>query len=126
MTFVDRMRRHEMLLLGLVGVAAGIMSGLLGVGGGLILVPGMIFAAGFPQHDAHATSLAAIVPTALAGAVIFGNAGSVDVPTGILLIVGSLAGVRIGARMMRGLDAARLRRLLGAFILLVAFTMVVR
>ncbi len=126
MTLLTQARRHELVLLGLVGIVAGIMSGLLGVGGGLILVPGMVFVAGIPQHDAHATSLAAIVPTALAGALIFGNAGSVDVPTGVLLAIGSLTGVRIGARFMQQLDANRLRRLLGAFILLVAFTMVVR
>jgi uncharacterized membrane protein YfcA len=62
----------------LIGFLAGLASGLFGVGGGIVMVPLLVWLVAFDQHRAHATSLAAIVVIAAAGAIVFGNAGSID------------------------------------------------
>jgi len=83
-----------------IGLIAGIASGLLGVGGGIVMVPLLATFAGFAQHRAHATSLAAIVPIAAVGATTFAIAGEIDYPIAGLLALGSLVGAPLGARFM--------------------------
>jgi uncharacterized protein len=116
-------RRGPGLLLAVVGAAAGVLSGLFGVGGGILMVPAMVLIMGIAQHRAHATSLAAIVPIAFVGAVIFGRADSVDFLAALALIVGSLLGVQAGARVMHRLSDERLARVFGAFLAIVALAM---
>jgi uncharacterized protein len=110
-----------------LGVLAGLLSGLLGVGGGLIIVPGLVLVARARQHVAHATSLAAIIPIAVAGAVSFGKASSVDWKVGALLALGSVPGARGGAMLMQRVPADRLRTGFGVFVVAVGiYLMVVR
>jgi uncharacterized protein len=82
-----------------IGVLAGLVSGLLGVGGGILFVPGLVFVIGLSQVDAEATSLLAIVPVAMLGAWQQHRYGNVRVRDGILIgllaVVGSVAGVAI-------------------------------
>jgi uncharacterized membrane protein YfcA len=106
-----------------LGLLAGVFSGLLGVGGGLIMVPGMVLVLRTRQHVAHATSLAAIVPTAVAGVVAFGKASAVDWRIGLLLAAGAIPGARIGAKTMQRIPAERLRVVFGVFVILVAIVM---
>jgi uncharacterized membrane protein YfcA len=63
--------------LALVGAVGGVTSGLLGVGGGILIVPLLVLWAGYSQRDAHAWSLGAIVPIAIAGLITYGAAGEV-------------------------------------------------
>ncbi len=113
------------ILLGFIGAAAGILSGLLGVGGGVIMVPALVVT-GFTQHRAQTTSLAAIVPIAIVGAILFGQAANVDVPAAIALAIGSLAGVRAGALLMHRLSEVVLTRVFAVFLIGVAITMLLR
>lgn len=83
-----------------LGFAAGIASGLLGVGGGIVMVPGLVLGIGLGQHQAHATSLAAILPIGLVGFVVFAVSGDVDYALAGLLVVGALVGAPAGARAM--------------------------
>ncbi|HJR18693.1 MAG TPA: sulfite exporter TauE/SafE family protein [Actinomycetota bacterium] len=83
-----------------IGFAAGVASGLLGVGGGVILVPGLVAALGASQHQAHATSLAAIVPIGLVGFAVFALDGRVNYAIAGLLVLGALVGAPVGARAM--------------------------
>jgi uncharacterized protein len=73
----------------LIGVAAGMLSGLLGVGGGALFVPALVLLLGLDQVDAEATSLLAIVPVAIVGAYRQGSYGNLRLRDG--LIVGALA-----------------------------------
>jgi len=109
--------RPNALLLAGIGLGAGLLSGLFGVGGGIIMVPAMVLLAGMAQQRASASSLAAIVPIAAVGAVIFGGADSVDLAAAAVLIVGSLVGVQVGARLMPRIGDDRLR--IGFAILLI-------
>ena len=82
-----------------VGFGVGIMSGLLGIGGGVFLVPIMVSYFAVTQHAAQATSLAVVIPTGVAGALVYGFHGNLDLPVTINLIVGSMLGASIGARL---------------------------
>jgi uncharacterized membrane protein YfcA len=114
---------RSMVVLVAAGAGAGFLSGLFGVGGGIVIVPALVLLVGMAQHRAHATSLAAIVPIAIVGASIFGRADNVDLVAALLLIVGSLAGVQVGARLMGRLSGDRLALVFGGFVILVAITM---
>jgi uncharacterized membrane protein YfcA len=103
-----------------IGVGAGVASGLLGVGGGVVMIPLLVAALGFPQHRAHATSLAAIVLIAAAGAARFALDGRVDLGIAILLAIGTLAGAPLGARTLSRMNERRLKFAFGLLGLAVA------
>jgi uncharacterized protein len=115
--------RGGTLSLAAIGLAAGLLSGLFGIGGGIIMVPAMVLAVGMAQRNAAATSLAAIVPIAAVGALIFGGARSVDLAAGVALTIGSLAGVQVGSRAMGHISEHWLRIGFAAFIAVVAVAM---
>lgn len=119
----DASPRRPLFLLGAVGAGAGLLSGLFGVGGGIVMVPAMVFLLAFGQARAQATSLAAIVPIAAVGALIFGRADSVNLVAALLLAAGSLLGVQVGARLMHRLSDERLSLIFGVFMVVVALTM---
>ena len=105
------------------GASAGFLSGLFGVGGGLVMVPVLVLLVGMAQHQAHATSLAAIIPIAFVGALIFGRAESVNLIAAGLLIAGSLVGVQFGTRLMDRLSGDRLALLFSGLVIVVAVAM---
>lgn len=102
-----------------LGLVAGILAGLYGVGGGILFVPALV-ALGLGQLEAQATSLLAILPTVLAGSWNQRRYGNLRVKTAAALGIASVAGVEVGARIATGLDETTLRRLFGLFLLAVA------
>ena len=109
----------------LVGAVAGFASGLLGIGGGLVMIPLLVGALTLSQHQAHATSLAAIVLIAAVGGLAFGSAGEVDVPVALFLAAGALVGAPIGARLMSQTSEARLKVAFGVFMVVVGAILVI-
>jgi uncharacterized protein len=109
------------LLLVLAGFVAGAVSGVIGVGGGLVFVPALTLGLGVPQTLAQGTSLAAIVPTALVGAVTADREGNVLrsrlVVMGLLGAVGAAAGAVLALVLPNGV----LVRVFGAFLILSAW-----
>jgi uncharacterized membrane protein YfcA len=103
----------------LLGFAAGIVAGMFGVGGGLLFVPTLI-ALGLGQVEAEATSLAAIIPTAVAGTWRQQQYGNVRWRAAIVIGVVSIVGIQGGALAALALPEDVLRRLFGALILVVA------
>lgn len=97
--------------LAVVGVAAGLLSGLLGIGGGIIIVPGLIWAAGLDRHTASGTSLVAILPIAVVAAVTYAVApgGAFEPEASAIFVVGSLGGAVFGARVNARISERRLR-----------------
>ncbi len=84
----------------LIGLAAGIVSGLFGVGGGIVVVPGLVLLLGFPQRRASSTSVATIVAAAIAALIVFSSDGEVDWPAAAALGVGAIVGAWLGARYL--------------------------
>jgi uncharacterized membrane protein YfcA len=113
----------EMLVIGVVG---GAFSGLLGVGGGIAMVPLLVLWAGYGQRDAHATSLAAIIPIACVGVLTYGLAGEVHYAAGAALAAGAVVGARLGTEALSRLSERRLKVSFGVFLIAVAVSIVVR
>jgi uncharacterized protein len=102
------------------GLLAGVMSGLLGVGGGVVMVPLLVYVAKQTQHQAHATSLAAVVAMGAVGAATFASDGEVEVELALALAAGSLFGAPLGARLMARTAEGSLKIAFGVLMLLVA------
>jgi uncharacterized membrane protein YfcA len=112
------------LALAAFGVLAGVASGLLGVGGGTLLVPFLTLAVGLSQHEAEATSLLVILPTAIAGTLALrrrgvGNAG-LAIRFGVVGSVGAVLGVLLAL----ALPAATLRIVFAGFVAIVGVKLV--
>ncbi len=93
-----------MLRLVLIGLVAGLFSSLFGVGGGIVIVPLLLLAGGFSTREATATSLGAIVITALAGVVLYGLRGKVDVPYALLVGLPATLGTIVGTSLQQRLS----------------------
>jgi uncharacterized protein len=109
-----------------IGLAAGIVAGLLGVGGGVLFVPGLVFFMGLSQHQAEATSLLAIVPVALVGTYRQDRYGNVERRDALLVGLLSIAGVATGVALANALSGALLRDAFAGLMLLVAAQLVRR
>lgn len=108
-----------------VGVVAGLASGLFGVGGGIVLVPGLVLLTGLDQRMAHGTSLTAIVPIAVAGVLGYASGGEVDGVAALLTAVGVLVGTPIGVHLLGHLPERTLRIGFALVLLLSAIRLVV-
>jgi uncharacterized membrane protein YfcA len=86
-----------------VGLVAGFLSGLFGVGGGILIVPALVLLLGFDQRLAHGTSLAAVLPIAISSLASYAIADEVDWAFGALLAVGAVAGAVIGTHILHRL-----------------------
>ena len=108
-----------------LGLAAGILSGTLGLGSGIILIPALVMFFGFAQKSAQGTALAVMVPMALLGAILYWRDESiaVDLSTGAIIAAGTLAGVVIGWQFARHLPAVALKRIFAVFLLVAATKM---
>lgn len=107
-------------ILAVIGIVGGALSGLFGIGGGIIMVPLLVTFAGLNQRQAAATSLAAIIPTAIIGSITYLVNGEIDVVAGAIIAVGAVSGALIGSALLRRLSLAWLRWMFIALILLVA------
>jgi uncharacterized membrane protein YfcA len=110
----------------LIGLAAGIVAGLLGVGGGALFVPALTIGLGLSQLDAEATSLLAIVPVALVGALRQRGHGNVDLRTGAMLGGLGATGAVGGAAIANAVPQRALEVSFALFILFVASRLVRR
>jgi uncharacterized membrane protein YfcA len=117
-------RPHWAALVG-VGVLAGLLSGLFGVGGGILVVPALLLL-GVDQPRAAGTSVTAILPTAIVGAIGYGLTSHIDWLAGILLAVGAVGGAQIGSLLLNRLPRRVLFWSFIALMLLVAASLWVR
>src|SRR5436190_10187285 len=100
-----------------IGAVSGVASGIFGIGGGVLVVPGLIYLAGFSQHQATGTSLAVLLPPiGLAATIEYYRHGNVDVRAAMILAVGMFAGAWIGAFFANQMKGPHLRLLFGVFI----------
>ncbi len=115
---MDYLEASKMLA---VGLTAGVLSGLFGVGGGLVIVPALIILFGFPPSTATGTSLFVILfPTGLLGVLQYWNRGNIRPMAGLWIALGLFLGAFVGARFAQRLPSATMQRLYAIFMLSVA------
>ena len=116
------------VLVSLIGLAAGVVSGLFGVGGAVVIVPGLVLLLGLPQHTANGTSLAALLLPAgiLIGTLEYYRRGQVHVPYAAVIAVGLFFGALVGAKLAGTFGDVALRRGFAVFLMLVAVRLLVR
>ena len=103
-----------------IGVVGGVLSGLFAVGGGILMVPLLVWSTGMEQRRAAATSLVAILPPAVVGSLAYLVNGQVDAMAALFVALGAIVGAVLGTRLLRRVSAPRLRWMFVVFILLVA------
>ena len=110
----------EILELLAIGLAAGLLAGLLGIGGGVVMVPAMVLIVGLDQHVAQGTSLLVIIPAAAAGSFTHHRKGRLALRDAAALAVGGVLGAVFGSVTALSLDDQLLRKLFALFVLAVA------
>lgn len=110
----------------LVGLLGGFLAGLFGVGGGILFVPVLALGLGLTQLHAEASSLLAIIPTAIVGSWRHARYGNIDLRAAALIGAGSVVGVQGGVLIAESLPETTLRRLFGVLLLLTAAQLVWR
>jgi uncharacterized membrane protein YfcA len=109
-----------------IGLAGGVIAGILGVGGGVLFVPGLVLFLGLDQHHAEATSLLAIVPVAMVGTYRQDRYGNVARADALLVGVLSIGGAAAGVALANALSSTALRFAFAGLMVLVAVQLVHR
>jgi uncharacterized protein len=108
-----------------IGLIAGICGGMFGLGGGSVMIPALVFLAGFTQHQAQGTTLAALVPPiGLLAAWEYWRHGNVNIPVAGLICAGFLIGGFAGAHLVQGMPSPVLKKLFGVFLLVISAQMI--
>lgn len=109
----------------ILGLVAGVLSGIFGVGGGVILIPALVYMAGLTQHQAQGTTLAAMVPPiGLLAALRYWQAGNVKISIAALICAGFFIGGFLGANSIQNVPDPLLKKLFGAFLFIVSLNMI--
>ena len=104
-----------------IGFFAGILSGVFGIGGGVVIVPALIFIAGMVPITATGTSLGALLlPVGLLGALEYYRRGHLQITSSLLIALGLFFGAYVGAKLAHQLSPVQLRRAFAVFLVLVA------
>lgn len=106
-----------------IGLSAGLLSGLLGIGGGSIMIPAMVYFMSMSQQMAQGTSLLIIIPTAISSVLIYARHDQINWPIGILIAVSSIVGALIGSHWAQHIPATMLKKMFGIFMILVGIQM---
>jgi uncharacterized membrane protein YfcA len=118
---------HEMIALGsiLIGLVAGVASGFFGIGGGLVMIPAMVYFFNLSQHQAQGTSLAVLTPPLLVFAAIkYYNEGNVNLRMAVFIALGFIGAAYLGARFATYFPDPILKRLFGVLLLIVSIKMI--
>jgi uncharacterized protein len=115
---------NTVLLLILIGVVAGILGGLLGIGGGIIMIPAMVFLMGFSQHEAIGTSLAVMLPPiGIFAAMNYYKAGQVNLKYALIIAVAFMAGSWLSSKFALSIPEISLKKIFSVLLVLIAIKM---
>ncbi|HEX6333287.1 MAG TPA: sulfite exporter TauE/SafE family protein [Flavisolibacter sp.] len=118
------MTTETILILVLIGLFAGIMSGLVGVGGGIIIVPALIFFLGFTQHQAQGTSLGLLLlPIGILAVINYYNKGQIDIKFVMIMALAFVAGGWIGSKIALSMSQDMLKKIFAVVLIYTAFRM---
>jgi len=109
----------------LLGLTAGVFGGMFGIGGGVILIPAMVYFFGLTQHQAQGTTLAIMVPPiGLLAAWRYYQSGNVKLGMAVLICAGFFIGGYLGASLVQKVPDLLMKRMFGGFLMLVALKMI--
>lgn len=113
------------LILLCIGLMAGILSGMVGIGGGVVIVPALMYFAHVSQHQAQGTSLAVLLlPVGILAVYNYYNKGLVDVKSALIIATTFVIGGFIGSKIAIAIDQNLLKRVFGVFMLLISLKMI--
>lgn len=116
---------HVTIILILIGLSAGILSGVFGIGGGVIIVPALIYILGFSQHRAVGTSLAILLPpVGLAAVIEYYRNNNLDIKAAIIVALGLFIGAWFGAKIAHLMSGPILRLAFGIFVLSIGISLI--
>ena len=110
----------------LIGILAGIFGGLVGLGGGIVMIPLMVAFMKMGQHKGHGTSLVALVFTGISGAVTYALKGSVDFPGALFIVITAVFTASAGAKFAHSLPEWKLKRTFGGFLIVVSLLLLLK
>jgi len=118
------MDTQTIIMLLIIGLLTGVLGGLVGVGGGIILVPALVFFLGFSQLDAQGTSLALIMfPVGILGVIQYYKEGHVDFKIVILLAIGFVLGSFLGSKISLNINQQIVRKIFACLMIFIAIKM---
>ena len=112
---------NTVLILLLVGLLAGTLSGFVGVGGGIIIVPALVIFLGFTQHEAQGTSLAVLLaPVGILAVMNYHKTGNIDISAAIVICLAFVVGAYFGSKVAIGIDQKLVKKVFAVFMMAVA------
>lgn len=115
----------EIIILIIIGIAGGVLSGMFGVGGGIIIVPAFVFFLGMSQHEAQGTSLGLmLLPIGILAAYNYYQSGNLDIKAGLIVAVTFVVGGYFGSKFSLALDQVLLKRIFGILMLFVSVKLI--
>jgi hypothetical protein len=118
------MSRFNHLIAVGIGFVGGMINGLLGVGGGTLLIPGMVALLKVGQHQAHGTSLSVTLPTAILSAFVYSRYDIFDLGLAVKIAIGGTVGGYLGAKLMEKMPDVLLRKIFAIVLILTSIRMV--
>ncbi len=116
---------NDILILLAIGLVAGVFSGMVGIGGGLIIVPALVYFLGFTQHAAQGSTLFMfLLPIGILGVINYWQAGHVDWRTALIICSTFVVGSYFGSKFAISLDKVTVQRIFGVIMLLMSFKMI--
>jgi uncharacterized membrane protein YfcA len=119
------MSTTTVLILLVIGLVAGFLSGLVGIGGGIVVVPMLVFLLGFSQHNAQGTTLFLfLIPVGILGVYNYYKSGFVDYKTGLVMASTFIVGSYLGSKLAISLDQQMIKRIFGVIILFISLRLI--
>ena len=119
------MTPQTILILAIIGVFAGVLSGFVGVGGGVIIVPALVFFLGLSQHTAQGTSLFVLsMPVVLFAVINYWKSGNIEWKYGLVIAATFLIGAYVGSKLSLKLSPGMVKLIFGVFLAYVSFRLI--
>jgi len=115
----------EIIILIIIGITGGVLSGMFGVGGGILIVPAFVFFLGMTQHEAQGTSLGLmLLPIGILAAYNYYESGNLDVKAGLIVALAFVVGGYFGSKFALTIDQALLKKIFGILMLFVSVKLI--
>ncbi len=119
------MKMAEIIILLIIGLLAGFVGGSFGIGGGIIIIPALVFVMGYSQHMAQGTSLAMMIPPiGILAAMNYYKSGFINIKAALILVVAFVIGSYFGSLISVQIQGKMLQKVFGVFVLIVALKMI--